>query len=343
MSNEQPRPSLASYLLDAMDQATSASTHHPSSTPPSAESARLQAPIPLSSKLLDAGAAVLQSHAPPRQLSLHLISLPCYTHSLHHQRLTHHYCHRLSEDVWQCCMWDGSDATSRLIGVEYVVGEKTFATIPEEEKKMWHSHHQEIRGGNTLAPGLPEVAERQVMQELANTYGKGTPSPPPHTLLPTTPSQPPHPVPPTPRHVPLDRVSLTSSPPLPPSVCLCCVCVAIHFWAAQDPLPYGPPKLIVTMCTPDIQAQYGERAVWQDKDDSTGTSSAGKAERRTDLEYHDRMQGSDQWERGGEAYEFVAVPVSRSEEVVRTMGGIRNQYRDVDDVKGSDDAKAGRQ
>ena len=137
-----------------------------------AQSSRLDAPIPLSAQALDVGAKVLQGHAPLSQFNTHLISLPCYTHALHRQRLTHHYCHRLSEDVWQCVMFDGSDASSRLIGVEYVVGEKTFQTLPEEEKKMWHTHHQEVRGGNTIAPGLPQAAEHAVMQELANTYGR---------------------------------------------------------------------------------------------------------------------------------------------------------------------------
>jgi hypothetical protein len=238
-----------------------------------ARTPQLDKPVPLSSKLLDAGAAVLQSHAPVRQLSLHLISLPCYTHSLHKQRLTHHYCHRLSSDVWQCVMYDRSDATSRLIGVEYVIGEDTFRTLPDDEKRMWHSHHQEIRGGNTIAPGLPEAAEKAVMQELANTYGK-----------------------------------------------------AIHVWAAQDPLPYGPPKLIVTMCTDDTQAKYAEEDVWRHKDESTGTRSTEKAEGRKGLEYHERAPGADQWERGGELYEFVLVPVKRSKEV-EALGGIRNQHR----------------
>jgi len=137
-------------------------------------SERLDAPVPFSAKALDMGAKVLQGHTPLSQFNLHLISLPCYTHSLHHQRLTHHYCHRLSEDVWQCVMFDGSDANSRLIGVEYVVGEKTFQTFPDDEKKMWHTHHQEVRGGNQVAPGLPQAAEHAVMQELANTYGKRT-------------------------------------------------------------------------------------------------------------------------------------------------------------------------
>ena len=93
-------------------------------------------------------------------------------------------------------------------------------------------------------------------------------------------------------------------------------------------MPYGPPKLIVTMCTPETQARYAEPAVWQHKDDSTGTSSIDKAAKRRGLDYHERMPGSDQWERGGELYEFVLVPVSKSAEVEK-LGGIRNKYRDA--------------
>ena len=88
---------------------------------------------------------------------------------------------------------------------------------------------------------------------------------------------------------------------------MACAGKAIHFWAAQDPLPFGPPKLIVTMCTPETQAQYAEQAVWAHKDSSSGTDSKQKAESRTDIDYHERLPGADQWERGGELYEFVSV------------------------------------
>ena len=89
----------------------------------------------------------------------------------------------------------------------------------------------------------------------------------------------------------------------------CCVTAgkAIHFWAAEDPFPFGPPKLIVTMCTPETQEKYHEPFVWAHKDKSTGTDSKQLAESRKDIEYHERLPGADQWERGGELYEYVSV------------------------------------
>jgi len=67
----------------------------------------------------------------------------------------------------------------------------------------------------------------------------------------------------------------------------------------------------VTMCTPEAQAKYHEAGVWAHKDKSSGTDSAQKAESRKDLDYHERLPGADQWERGGELYEYVRQPPTR--------------------------------
>ncbi len=43
------------------------------------------------------------------------------------------------------------------MGVEYIVTGKIFATLPPEEKHLWHSHVYEVRSGSLAAPGIPEV------------------------------------------------------------------------------------------------------------------------------------------------------------------------------------------
>ena len=40
----------------------------------------------------------------------------------------------------QCLIFDSDTPGARLIGIEYVIPEETFVTLPEEEKKYWHSH-----------------------------------------------------------------------------------------------------------------------------------------------------------------------------------------------------------
>ena len=34
----------------------------------------------------------------------------------------------------------GACAGARLIGVEYIISERLFKALPEEEKRFWHSH-----------------------------------------------------------------------------------------------------------------------------------------------------------------------------------------------------------
>ena len=45
-------------------------------------------------------------------------------------------------------------------------------TLPAEEKKLWHSHVYEVKSGQLVAPGIPQIAEHAFMQKIAGTYGK---------------------------------------------------------------------------------------------------------------------------------------------------------------------------
>ena len=70
-----------------------------------------------------------------------------------------------------CC----STATARnanLTGIEYIVSERIFDTLPAEERAFWHPHNAEILSGQLVAPGIPEVAEKALMKSKMNSYGK---------------------------------------------------------------------------------------------------------------------------------------------------------------------------
>ena len=58
------------------------------------------------------------------------------------------------------------------MGVEYIVSDKLFKNLPETEKALWHSHVHEVKSGQLIAPGIPEVAEHELMKKLIGTYGK---------------------------------------------------------------------------------------------------------------------------------------------------------------------------
>ena len=57
-------------------------------------------------------------------------------------------------------------------GVEYIISEKLFETLPAEEKKYWHPHNGEILSGQLVAPGIPKMAEKSLMKSKMNSYGK---------------------------------------------------------------------------------------------------------------------------------------------------------------------------
>lgn len=84
----------------------------------------------------------------------------------------HHYCATVNDDVIQCVIYDGNIEDAKLMGVEYIVSQKLFASLPSEEKALWHSHVHEVKSGQLIAPGIPEVAEHELMEKLINTYGK---------------------------------------------------------------------------------------------------------------------------------------------------------------------------
>lgn len=123
-------------------------------------------------KALDAGAAVLQSRPPVEALNAYLDGFHFYNGRPDVQMEAHHYCAILNEEVIQCAIYDGNVADAKLMGVEYIISAALFAGLPEAEKALWHSHVHEVRSGQLVAPGIPEVAEHALMEKLVGTYGK---------------------------------------------------------------------------------------------------------------------------------------------------------------------------
>jgi hypothetical protein len=86
--------------------------------------------------------------------------------------IAHHYCSHINQDVRQCVIYDSDRADARLIGIEYIISEDLFNQLSSDEKKLWHSHIYEVKSGQLIAPGVPDIAEKEVMKEIVNTYGK---------------------------------------------------------------------------------------------------------------------------------------------------------------------------
>jgi hypothetical protein len=123
-------------------------------------------------KTLEAGAALMQDKTPLGKLNAYLDGFHFYSGNLQGQMEAHHYCEEVNEDFKQCVIFDGNGESARIMGVEYIVSAKLFATLPAEEKKLWHSHAYEVKSGALIAPGIPQLAEHELMEKLVSTYGK---------------------------------------------------------------------------------------------------------------------------------------------------------------------------
>lgn len=123
-------------------------------------------------KILEAGADILQAKTPLKRFNAYLDGFHFYNGNINAQMEAHHYVSQLNEDVHQAIIFDGNGDDAKIMGVEYIISEKLFKTLPEEEKKLWHSHVYEVKSGELIAPGIPDTAELALMHKLVSTYGK---------------------------------------------------------------------------------------------------------------------------------------------------------------------------
>ncbi len=123
-------------------------------------------------KALEFGAKVLQSNAPLKGFDVYLVGFHPMKDHPELQMEAHHYCHQMNEDFAQCVLFDSNTAQANMHGMEYIISEKIFNTLLEQEKEYWHPHNGEILSGQLVAPGIPKVAEKALMKDKMNSYGK---------------------------------------------------------------------------------------------------------------------------------------------------------------------------
>jgi hypothetical protein len=122
--------------------------------------------------VLETGANALQDITPLKQIGVYLVGFHPMKDNPSLQMEAHHYCNQVNEDFAQCVLFDGNTKEANMTGIEYIISEKLFKTLPEGEHKYWHPHNYEILGGQLVAPGLPAIAEKELMRRKLNSYGK---------------------------------------------------------------------------------------------------------------------------------------------------------------------------
>lgn len=125
-------------------------------------------PMSMGQHMLDKGAQMMQSLKPMKQMNQHVCTFAMYNHDMSRQIETHHYITRVNQDFLQCAVYDSDESTARLIGisvyvtlfifseynfynyitlyagVEYILSDRIFESLPQEEQKLWHSHAHEV-------------------------------------------------------------------------------------------------------------------------------------------------------------------------------------------------------
>lgn len=116
--------------------------------------------------------AVSQGRAPLQSMDVYMAGFHVIKDDASQQMETHHYCREVSRDFAQCVLFDGNSATANLVGVEYIISEDVYESLPEEEQRYWHPHNYEILSGQLIMPDLPETLEEEALKTKLNTYGK---------------------------------------------------------------------------------------------------------------------------------------------------------------------------
>jgi hypothetical protein len=83
-----------------------------------------------------------------------------------------HYCGPVRDGVHQCVITDTTGAGARVLGVEYIVTDAIYRTLPPGEKKYWHPHAYEVTSGHLIAPDLADGPHLELMKGLVTTWGK---------------------------------------------------------------------------------------------------------------------------------------------------------------------------
>ena len=123
-------------------------------------------------RLLETGARLVQPAPPLSQFDVYLVGFHPMKDDPSRQMEAHHFCRQINEDLMQCVLFSGNTPDAHLNGIEYIISERLYETLPDEERQYWHPHNYEILSGTLSAPGLPEPAEHALMKRKVNSYGK---------------------------------------------------------------------------------------------------------------------------------------------------------------------------
>jgi hypothetical protein len=85
-----------------------------------------------------------------------------------------HFCKPSDKIMMICQLYDSNSANATLIGIEYIITQQQYDSLPDREKPYWHAHREEF-SPNRADPMMPELTPEQAQAEMAKmlpTWGK---------------------------------------------------------------------------------------------------------------------------------------------------------------------------
>ena len=85
-----------------------------------------------------------------------------------------HFCKLHDSIMMVCQLYDSNSANATLIGIEYVITQEQYDSLPDREKPYWHAHREEF-SPTRADPMMPELSPEQAQAEMAKmlpTWGK---------------------------------------------------------------------------------------------------------------------------------------------------------------------------
>jgi hypothetical protein len=124
-------------------------------------------PTTFKTKILE---RVFEKFNPINKICDNIVGFHSYSGDMSRQVIGYHYCSIINEDFRQCLINDSNKMDAKLIGVEFIISQRLFLTLPEEEKKMWHSIAYEVKRWDAYASEYPgnsgERSHEKIGQDL---------------------------------------------------------------------------------------------------------------------------------------------------------------------------------
>lgn len=85
-----------------------------------------------------------------------------------------HFCKPHDRVMMVCQLYDSNSVNATLIGIEYIITQEQYDSLPDREKPYWHAHREEF-APDRADPMMPELSPEEAqaeMEKMLPTWGK---------------------------------------------------------------------------------------------------------------------------------------------------------------------------